>query len=169
MPDFISADEIEINKENACAFTGTRNIKPGEVKSEDFLDLLKAVIERGKNIFLCGMARGFDLFAGECVIKLKKRGYDIKLIACVPCPEQDRYFNDDEKLKYSYVLEESDERVLICSHYYNGCMLRRNRFMADNSALLIAHINEDDIYEMQGGTGYTVDYAKTCGIEILAV
>jgi len=169
MPDFISADEIEIIRKNACAFTGTRDLKSGEVEAELFSALLKTLTENGKNTFLCGMARGFDLFAGKCVIELKKSGYDIKLIACVPCSEQDRYFTDEERIDYNYVLEESDERVLICSHYYNGCMLRRNRFMVDNSALLVAHIKEDDISEIQGGTGYTVAYAINCGIEILAV
>lgn len=169
MPDIVSADKIEIDKNVACAFTGTRSLKPDEVNEESFLTLIKALIERGKTTFLCGMARGFDLLAGECVINVKKSGYEVKLIACVPCPEQDRYFTTEEKLKYKYVLEQSDERVLISNHYYNGCMLRRNRFMVDNSTILVAHINEDDSIEMQGGTGYTVAYAKSCGIEIIAV
>ena len=51
---------------------------------------------------------------------------------------------------------------MVQDHYGPGCMQRRNRYMVDHSALLIA------VYDGRktGGTYYTVKYAKSLDKDI---
>lgn len=139
--------------ENVCAFTGHRDV--GDDLDLDRLEcIVKSAIQGGINIFLCGMARGFDLIAAQTVLRLKKEYPDIKLTACIPCLGQDKYFNEDDRKKYKETLSLCDEKILLSEHYYKGCMLVRNRYIVDNSSMLIAYGRETE-----GGTNYTIRYA----------
>ena len=142
-----------IEKEKTCAFTGHRQV-------EDNFDVVRfkeavcAFIEEGYTTFLCGMAVGFDMLAAETVLKLKENYPLIKLVACVPCEGQSRYFHSDQKARYERILKSCDEVKVLNDHYYRGCMQARDRYMVDNCSLLIAYkrVNE-------GGTYYTLKYA----------
>lgn len=143
-----------INIEKSCAFTGHRDIV--EYPSlQGFTALLCDIIEGGVDTFLCGMARGFDTFAAEAVLRLKGGGKNIKLIACVPCPEQDKFFSKEDRQKYNYILSRADEVKIISDNYFKGCMQMRDRFMVDNSSCIVAYLREQT-----GGTAYTVNYAQ---------
>ena len=146
------SDNIIIEK--SCAFTGHRDILKYP-NAQDFESLLCEIIGLGVDTFLCGMARGFDLFAAEAVLKLKDGGKNLKLIACVPCPEQDKFFDKTDKQRYNYILSRADEVKLISDEYFKGCMQMRDRYMVDNSAYLVAYLREQT-----GGTAYTVNYAQ---------
>ncbi len=139
--------------DKACAFTGHRDMEE-YLDAQEFQNLLCEIIEGGVDTFLCGMARGFDLFAAETVLKLKEKGKNLKLIACVPCPEQEKYFSREDKEKYSEVLSRCDEVRVISDNYFKGCMQMRDRYMVDNSAGLIAFCRKEE-----GGTAYTLNYA----------
>ncbi len=136
-------------KEKICAFTGHRRL------GEDFcyLDLDNAVreaLEKGYRIFLNGMATGFDLFAAEAVLSHLEEYPDIRLIACIPCEEQDKYYSQDDKLRYFLVLQTA-EKILFSKSYYRGCMLVRDKYMAKAACYLIAYCKRET-----GGTAYTV-------------
>lgn len=78
--------KIFINSEWAVAFTGHRIVPFGKQREVE-VKLSKAIREhyqRGCRDFLCGMAIGFDMFAAEAVINLKKELPQIRLIAVVP-------------------------------------------------------------------------------------
>lgn len=136
-----------------CAFTGHRDV--GEDLDIQILEeLIKTLIDGGTETFLDGMARGFDLIAAETVLKMKKEFPNIRLIACVPCRGQEKYFCEEDKKKYYSVLESCDEIKILSEKYYKGCMLTRNRFMVDNCSKVIAYERNGD-----GGTDYTVGYA----------
>ena len=104
------------------AFTGHRDLK----KYPDFsaLKLYEAAekcILRGAKEFYCGMARGFDLLAGECVLSLKKLYPDIKLVAYIPFETQYETMTDEEiakALKNHYLLSLITSRRLLKQHRY---------------------------------------------------
>lgn len=156
-------DSLEIKNLRSCAFTGHR-------KMEDNFDaqLLRSAVEnlvgRGVVSFYCGMAMGFDLIAADVVLEVKKKCPQVRLIACVPCPEQQKYFPAAEKSKYERILPLCDRVEIIAEKYYKGCMLARDRFMVDNSDLVLAYMNKDD-----GGTAYTVRYARSKNKEIYII
>ena len=87
----------DFDLKTTCAFTGHRILKKdfSYIYLEEIID---RVIESGYKTFLIGMALGFDTAAFE--ILLKKKNKNIDIIACVPCPEQDKYFTLKEKEKY---------------------------------------------------------------------
>lgn len=147
--------------EKTCCFSGHREIDKSFNRELISATLLKAV-ELGYDTFLCGMARGFDSFCFDAVTKLKKT-HDLKLIACVPCLNQDRYFSQTDKRAYDLRINSSDEVLYISKkEYFNGCMQMRNRFMVDNSTLVICYLKEN-----KGGTKSTVDYAVKKNREII--
>ena len=146
---------IIVNKKYCCAFTGHRNVR-GDLDLNALTSVIKNLIERGVTTFYNGIARGFDLISAQCVLKLKADYPQIKLIACVPCPEQDKYFSKEDKLTYKKVLDACDEVKILSTRYHKGCMFLRDRFMVDNSSHLIAYYRGDE-----GGTEYTLNYAST--------
>ncbi|MGN0824127.1 MAG: SLOG family protein [Candidatus Coproplasma sp.] len=152
-----------MDKKYCCAFTGHRNVR-GDLDVNALTALIKSLIEKGVTTFYNGMARGFDLISAQCVLNLKKDYPLIKLIACVPCPNQEKYYNEEDRETYYKVLERCDEVKLLSDKYHKGCMLIRNRYMVDNSSYLIAYERGDD-----GGTEYTLKYAKDKEIQIFLI
>ena len=148
MPDNLI---LEIDK--TCAFTGHRDIID-EIDIDFLTACLQEFIDGGYDTFLSGMARGFDLIAADAVLKLKEKNKRIKLIACVPCPGQSKYYPPEEKEKYDRILPLCDGVETVSEHYYKGCMQRRDRYMVDKSSLLIAYSRT-----RAGGTFYTLNYA----------
>ncbi|MGN0817465.1 MAG: SLOG family protein [Candidatus Coproplasma sp.] len=149
--------------EICCALTGHRNLN-GELDCELLERALINLIEsRGVTTFYNGMAKGFDLESAKIIIKLKKR-YEIKLIACVPCRGQERAFTERQKLDYYNVLSACDDEVVLSENYYVGCMQARDRYMVDNSSIVLAFLRE-----LKGGTYYTVSYAERMGKELYII
>ena len=85
---------------------------------------------------------------------LKKTYPHIKIVACIPCKEQDKKFTFEQKKVYKKMLDNADYRVLISENYTPYCMQERNAFMVDNSSLVIAYLQRN-----YGGTANTVNYA----------
>ncbi len=146
-----------------CAFTGHREITD-KIDEDSLLEFVQSFIDEGFDTFLCGMAMGFDLIAADVVLKLKKKNPQIKLIACVPCRGQEKYFPPEEKLKYQRIIKECDEVKILSEKYYKGCMHVRDRYMVDNCSVLIGYGRKSE-----GGTHYTLTYAAGKGKQIYIV
>ena len=144
-----------------CAFTGHRNIYEYDFDEPLLERVISDLIKNGFTRFLCGMAVGFDLKAAQIVLSLKER-YNIELVACLPCENQSERFSERNKILYRDVLSKCDEVVVLEKEYTNGCMLRRDRYLVDNSDILVCFLRRQ-----QGGTYYTVNYAKKCGKKII--
>lgn len=114
-----------------------------------------AIAEYGITNFLSGMALGVDLDFAEIVLKLRNR-YLVTLACAIPCPNQSLKWEEKDKLRYESILKKADDVSLISDRYTPDCMLRRNRYMVDNSELIIAVFNG----KQTGGTWYTIIYAK---------
>ena len=149
-----------------CCFTGHRpehlpwlcNTDDDRYKAlkKTLYNTIQEAIIDGCDTFYCGMARGIDTLCAETVLELKKTYPQIKLCAVLPCPGQSDSWSLPDKEKYSDILDQCSEKVLISPYYTDTCMLTRNRYMVDNSDRLIAVWNG----YFRGGTAYTVRYAK---------
>ncbi len=151
-----------LTKNRTCAFTGHRILKEDFSFSALKEDILK-IYNLGYDIFLCGMAKGFDLACFEAVLSLKEEYSDVKICAVIPCSDQAKYFSVEDKIKYNSFLEQADFTVLEEKTYYKNCMLKRNEFLVNNSSLLYAYFNG----EKKGGTYYTISLAKKNQMEIV--
>lgn len=144
-----------------CCFTGHRVLKR-DFNVENLEKVIEKVIKNGYKTFLVGMALGFDTVVFETLLKFKNRNIDI--IACVPCKNQYEYFNKNQTETYLSFIKKADKVVYLSEEYYDGCMQKRNRYMVDNSSILIAYM-----YSNIGGTKYTVNYAEKQGKNIIYI
>ena len=135
-------------------FTGHRGLAP-YFNAERLWDELEYVISRGVETFYNGMAVGFDLLAAEAVLFLKKKYPKIKLVACIPFYNQERYYNDTDKARYARIIKEADKRILISDEYSKDAPLKRNRYMAEHADVLITYCKKNS-----GGSAYTVNYFR---------
>ncbi len=137
-----------------CAFTGHRNLKNTNFDASLLDRTIGHLIKNGTDTFLCGMAMGFDLESAQSVI-MHKKNYDVKLIACIPCANQTERFSESARKLYERVLSRCDEVITLSDFYYPGCMHERDRYMVDNSDLIVSFLRKE-----KGGTFYTVNYAR---------
>ena len=137
-------------------FTGHRHISEAEEASlKPVMDqTLRQAYQEGYRCFLCGCALGFDLLAAEQTLLLREAFPDVKLFLAIPCATQTKGWPERYRMQYQMIREKADSEAVLSPFYYQGCMMTRNRFMADRSSLCIAYLKE-----MQGGTASTVRYA----------
>ena len=158
----------------SCCFTGHRpqklpwgydELDPRCIEFKNKLSaVIYAVYESGIKHFICGMALGCDMYCAEAVIELKKRFADITLEAAVPYDGQEVKWAEPSQKRYRSILMKCDKTTLIQDAYTPGCMMRRNKYMVDNSNVLIACYNGSS-----GGTWNTVKYAMARDTEIIQV
>ena len=139
---------------STCSFTGHRELVDLDVALMD--RVIKNLIKNGCKRFLCGMAQGFDLTAAESVVEFKRQYPEVELVACVPCEGQSRYFSSTDKARYARVIKNCAEVIVLSDRYYQGCMHLRDRFMVDNSDVVVCYLRKKS-----GGTYYTVKYANS--------
>ena len=148
--------EKQEEKQNntACVFTGHREL--GEDFSTRKLRIeIENLIKDGVTDFYNGMAKGFDLAAANVVLRLKKKYPQIRLIACIPCYGQEKYFCEKDKKTYLSTLKKTDEKIVLAPAYYRGCMQVRDRYMVERADTLIAYCKK-----REGGAAYTVKIFK---------
>lgn len=145
-----------------CCFTGHRVLRDLDAALLDrvIADLIKSGCKR----FYCGMAKGFDLAAAETVIALKKSYPGVELVACIPCGSQSLSYSASDKRRYNRILDFCSETITLSCDYYKGCMHVRDRFMVDNSDIVLSYLREK-----RGGTYYTVSYAEKKGLKIISL
>ena len=151
-----------IDKVKTCAFTGHRVLGRDFNKAE-LTRVVKGLINGGFTTFLVGMAVGFDTECFKLLEELKKE-YFIKIIACIPCENQDKNFSTPQKIEYKKLLDLADEKIYIAKEYTKNCMFKRNMFMVDSASVLVAYLNT-----ASGGTFQTVNYAIRKGIQVIKI
>ena len=147
-----------------CCFTGHRPEKLpwGDDETDGrcaalkkkLQDAVEAAYDEGMRHFICGMARGCDLYFAEAVLSLREARGDVSLEAAVPCHSQANSWPRADQVRRRRILAACDLETLVQDHYSPGCMSRRNRYMVDHSAMVIA------VYDgTPGGTRQTLEYA----------
>ena len=161
-------------KEETCCLTGHRpkSLPWGyDETKQSCIDFKKDLHQKflyalnlGKKCFLTGMAEGFDMIGTEILIQLRKEHKQIKIIAVVPCKNQEIKWSEKQQQRYKNILKECNEIIILSDVYTPTCMNDRNKYMVDKSSLVIACFNGKS-----SGTGNTIKLAQmnNCQIEIL--
>lgn len=79
----------------------------------------------------------------------------------LPCENQTKYWKQQDIDVYNDIKLRADKVKVLAAHYYNGCMQKRNRHLVDCSSACICFLTKHE-----GGTAYTVDYAKQNGLYV---
>ena len=161
-----------MERANTCAFTGHRENKlPWRSDETDarclrlkqcVSDAVEAVYHSGVRHYICGMANGCDFYFAEAVIALRAEHPEVTLEAAIPCEGQAARWTPAQRRRYERLVSDCDFQTLVQRDYSPDCMLRRNRYMVDASAVLIAAYNG-----RPGGTRSTLLYAMRQGLQII--
>ena len=162
---------MAVNTSITCCFTGHRPDKlpwgtdENDPRCLELKEKLMRALEQayiaGYRHFICGMARGADLYFAETVVALRAQKKDITLEGARPCESQADSWPEEEQKRYNGLLDQCNYETLVQYHYDRGCMMRRNRYMVDRSSRIIA------VYDgvPKGGTAQTLAYALKRGLE----
>ena len=147
-----------------CCFTGHRPDKlPWGTDEGDprCLDLKRRLGEELERAYEAGMARGADLYFAQEVLALRARHPEVTLEGARPCESQADGWPEADRSRYQAILDQCDYETMVQHRYDRGCMMRRNRYMVDHSARIIA------VYDgvPRGGTAQTLLYAMRRGLE----
>lgn len=155
-----------MDKKISCFFTGHRDIPQSRLDNIKLQveGIIKTLYRDGYRIFICGGAVGFDQLCAETVLRLKPELEGIKLRLILPCLDQDKYFTPAQKEAYRKARAAADKIEVLHASYTRGCMLERNRAMADESSMCVAYCTKET-----GGTAYTVKYALKKNIPIYRI
>lgn len=160
-----------MERDQACCFTGHRpdrlpwGVQENDPRCRRIKERLKEALDRayqaGCRHFICGMARGADLYFAEAVLTMREDHPEITLECARPCETQADSWPAEEQARYYRILDHCNYETLVQHHYDRGCMTRRNRYMVDHSARVIA------VYDgvPKGGTAQTLAYALKQGLE----
>ncbi len=128
---------------------------------KDLKVILRNAIEYGIEIFMTGMAEGFDMIAAETIIELKKDFPNVKLVAAIPCVDQEKKWSEKQQERYKKILTQCDEQIVLSQVPTRECFNQRNLYMAQHSDVCIACWNGKP-----SGTANTVRFAKENGCKI---
>lgn len=151
-------------RERTCCFTGHRNIAPEQqlVVAKRLYHVVEQLVLTGYCYYGAGGALGFDTMAARCVLNLREKYPQIKLILVLPCISQTRGWAKEDVEIYEEIRRHADKTVYTSYEYFSGCMLKRNRHLVECSSVCVAYQRES-----RGGTAYTVNYARQQGLRII--
>lgn len=146
-----------------CCVTGHRAIpkeKLAYVEAE-LEAAVTAAADEGYVRFISGFAEGVDLLFAAAVVRLKERGRPVALEAAIPYAARLKYKDPT----FQKLLTACDDVTVICERYSTKSFFIRNRYMVDESALVIAiHDGRES-----GGTYSTMQYARTHEKEVRVI
>ena len=163
-----------MDKEITCCFTGHRPSKLPWGQNENDLrciavkqelaSRLEGVYETGFRHFMCGMAIGCDMYFAEAVLALREKHPDVSLEAVIPCGTQPDRWAKPLRMRYTSLLDRCDSVKVLQIMYSRDCMMRRNKYMVDNSSLLLSCF-----MGIPGGTMNTIVYAERSGLKVVLI
>ena len=140
------------------SFTGHRSGRISQPMLTLFAGMvteIKRLYASGCRNFFSGMAEGGDLIFAKAVLAVRNELTDIRLVAAIPFREQSARYSDPNKRLYISLLEEADKTVILSESYHKGCFHRRNDFLVEHAAIMLAYWDG----KPYGGTCYTVNRA----------
>ncbi len=151
-------------RERTCCFTGHRRMTAAE---REYLTpwlehTVTELIKQGIVYFGVGGAIGFDTLAAKTVLRLRHRFPQIRLILVLPCEDMTARWTAYEREQLEDIIRRADKVVYMAKNYTPDCMKQRDRHLVDHSSVCVAWLTH-----YGSGTGYTVEYAKRCGVKLL--
>jgi uncharacterized phage-like protein YoqJ len=139
------------------AGTGHRPNKLGGYNNESFIKLINIAENALKQIevteVISGMALGWDMALAQAAINL-----NIPFIAAIPFKGYENMWQDKSKKYFYLLLSKAKEVKYICDGDYSPDKMQiRNKWMVDNSDLILSMYNGDK----SGGTYNCIKYIET--------
>lgn len=158
----------------AVAFSGHRpnRLPSSESQLSKLAIKLQLELQRlhmlGYDTVYCGMAEGADRLCYEAVLcnNLFKANIDKMQLHCVfPYAAASNRSSSAIRCDANDDIPFSDRITIISPKYRPGCFHQRNRFLVDNSDILLTVYDGSN----KGGTAYTIEYARKQGKPIIMI
>lgn len=131
------------------------------------LERLKVIIrllyKEGYDVYLTGMADGFDIWGGEAVLEMQSELPDLKLVAVpayIPRTTKDTAYYR----MYARIMAASAQVYEVCPEYKRDCFDRRNEVLVSNCSTLVCYFDG-----IKGGTANTIAKASKRDLRIINV
>ena len=150
-----------------CCFTGHRYMPASETSEilKKTEALILSLLAEGVRFYGVGGALGFDSSVAQLLFRLRDTQFpQIKVILVYPFDGFTDFWSAEQKSTYLDLLPQYDKRVCISQNSCRDAYLIRNRHLVNHSKYCICYCNR-----REGGTAYTVRYAKKCGLHIFNV
>lgn len=150
-----------------CCFTGHRPEKlfgSEEVIIAALESEIQRAISDGMHTFITGMAWGIDILAAEIVLRYRTIDPSLHLICAIPYPGFEKRMTVQWQQRYRAILDSADIVRIISHRQSRECYQRRNVWMVDRVARVIAVFNGEP-----GGTYNTIAYARRMGVETYVI
>ena len=154
-----------MDRNKVCCITGHRIIARDDLPqlASRLDETISELISRGIIYFGSGMAIGFDALAAGAVLRAREANSRVKLIAVLPCSNQDERWNAADRQKYRELIAAVDKVTYVSNQpYADGCMQARNRWLVENSGVCVAYLRNG-----RTGTGQTVRMARERGLRVI--
>lgn len=172
----LSVEDFKCDKLTTCCFTGHRSRDlpfGGDMRKQGMKCLASSLhmliveaVNDGYKTFISGMSDGIDLICAHIVMEISKSGQygRLKLVCALPYLQQyAEIVTVADKYKYSLIINQCDEKVVISQKNDKDRYKKRNRFMVENSSRIIGVLKEK---QFGSGTLQTVNMAKRSGLEL---
>jgi uncharacterized phage-like protein YoqJ len=82
----------------------------------------------------------------------------------LPYPAQAKKWSAEEQKMYEDIKKRAEKIIYTSESYKRGCFHIRNRSLVDEAAICVSYL-----LKQEGGTAYTVGYARKKGIETINI
>ena len=148
---------------SVCMFSGHRRLpQDGGALRRALEARVFQLCGQGVDEFLSGGAMGFDLLAAGAVLQAREAFPQVSLTMVLPCRGQALRYPAGQKALYDEILRRAQRVDVLSERYYEGCMLARNRAMAERADCCLCYLTSS-----RGGTAHAVGCAGARGLPII--
>lgn len=170
--------DVLADREHAICFTGHRPSKLPDAKASllisDLEDAILSRVHQGKRIFINGCMAGFDVLAGEVVLKQREIYPHILCITVAPFRVgyfKNKNWTEDWQKRALKVYLDSNIAFSLEEKYRPGIYYARNDFMLAHASDVVCYytgriVGTKGKRGKGGGTEYTVNRAFDMGLKI---
>lgn len=157
---------MSAGKKGTCCFAGERRLPKERIEGivKRLNDEVDFLIRQGVTDFISGGIPGFDQIAASLIVTKRAKESGIRLVFALPYRGQDGLWDAEQRRLYRELLGEADEIVYVSEEYSDGCVKKRNRYMAERSAYCLCAWPRS-----HAGAGRTASFAKGKGVKIIDV
>lgn len=148
-------EPFDVKEYHTAMVTGHRDYR---VSDTAINRLIKMAIAQGVSHFYCGMALGVDQAFARILTT-----YPVTWTAVIPCADQDRFWNRNQRAHYRRLLEKATKQTILQQNYDDNCMKRRNLHMVKRSDLCLAVFNGNP-HGRRSGTAMTLKMVQSANL-----
>ncbi len=119
---------------------------------------------QGVTRFMTGGGLGFETLAAQVVLQAREKHPGIRLVLALPSRDQAAKWPASSVAIYEGIKGQANEIVYTAETSGRGHLLKRNRYMVDQSEIVLAYLAKTT-----GRTVQTVKYAEKVGKEIVRI